>query len=135
MEGERGWVLQGVLSRATFRRSPLSGQKCFTVLSLHISNIYAKKKGIAKKLILTLRAIMISQEIDLVAGVCQWYLRGDVVAETNSVSAKDEAFMDSTLPTPPGSHTIAGTRFHSGQLGRRLRISQTTWLLTFLEGA
>ena len=45
MEGEQGFVLQGVLSRATFRRSPVSGQKCFTVLSLHISNIYAKKKG------------------------------------------------------------------------------------------
>ena len=42
--------------------------KYFTVLSLHNSNIYAIKKGIAKKLILTLRAIMISQEVDLVAG-------------------------------------------------------------------
>ena len=29
------------------------GQKVFTVLSLHISNIYAKKKGIAKKIIQT----------------------------------------------------------------------------------
>ena len=38
------------------------------MLSLHISNIYAKKKGIAKKLILTLRAIMISQEVHFVAG-------------------------------------------------------------------
>ena len=27
MEGDSGWVLQGVLSRATFRRQPLSGQK------------------------------------------------------------------------------------------------------------
>ena len=60
--------MQGVLSRASFRRSPVSGQKYFTALSLHISNIYAKKKGIAKKLILTFRAIMISQEVDLVAG-------------------------------------------------------------------
>ena len=59
---------QGVLSRASFRRSPVSGQKYFAVLSLHISNIYAKKKGIAKKLILTIRAIMISQKVDLVAG-------------------------------------------------------------------
>ena len=32
-----------------------------TVLSQHISNICDKKKAIAKKLILTLRAIMISQ--------------------------------------------------------------------------
>ena len=68
IEGEQGWVLQGVLSRAIFRRQPVSGQKYFTVLSLHISNIYATKKGIAKKFILTLRAIMISQEVDLVAG-------------------------------------------------------------------
>ena len=55
MEGEQGWVMQGVLSRASFRRSPVSDQKSFTVLSLHISNISAKKKGIAKKLTLTLR--------------------------------------------------------------------------------
>ena len=68
VEGEQGWVLQDVLSRASFRRAAVSGQKFFTVISLHISNIYAKKKGIAKKLILTLRAIMISQEVDLVAG-------------------------------------------------------------------
>ena len=67
MEGEQGWVMQSVLSRASFRRSPVSGQKYFTVLFLHINN-YAKKKGITKKLILTLRAIMISQEVDLVAG-------------------------------------------------------------------
>ena len=59
----------------------------YTVLILHISNIYGKKKGIAKKLILTLRAIMIPQEVDLVAGD----FNGTI----------DEAFTDSTLPTPP----------------------------------
>ena len=69
MEGDQGWVMQGVLSGASFRRPPLSGQKTFTVLSLHMSNIYAKKKRcIARKLILTIRAIMIGQQIDLVAG-------------------------------------------------------------------
>ena len=60
--------MQGVLSRASFRRPPLSGQETFTVLSLGISNIHAKNKGIAKKLILTLRAIMIGEQIDVVAG-------------------------------------------------------------------
>ena len=50
------------------RKSLVYVQKYFTVLSSHISNIYAKKKGIAKKLILTLLPIMISQEVDLVAG-------------------------------------------------------------------
>ena len=101
VEGEQGWVLQGVLSRAIFRRPPVSGQKYFTVLSLHISNIYAKKKGIAKKLILTLRAVMISQEVDLVAGDFNgtaWRYRGK-----DNLSCIDEAFMDSILPTPPGS--------------------------------
>ena len=62
MEGEQGWVMQGVLSRASFRRPPLGGQETFTVLSLHISHIYAKKRGIA------IRANMISQQIDMVAG-------------------------------------------------------------------
>ena len=62
LEGERGWFMQGVLSRASFRRSPVSGQKSCTVLSLHFSKVYAKK------LILTLRGTMISQEDDMVAG-------------------------------------------------------------------
>ena len=69
MEGEQGWVLQGVLSRAIFRRPPVSGQKYCTVLSMHISSFFAKEKGIAKNLILSLRAIMISQEVDFVAGI------------------------------------------------------------------
>ena len=30
MEGEQGWVMQGVLCRASFRRPPLSGQETFT---------------------------------------------------------------------------------------------------------
>ena len=45
-----------------------SGQKTFTVLSPHVSNIYAKKRCIAKKLILTTRAILIGQRIDMIAG-------------------------------------------------------------------
>ena len=49
MEGDQGWVLQGVVSRASFRRPPLSGQKTCTVLSLHISNIYVQKTVCCKK--------------------------------------------------------------------------------------
>ena len=100
MEGDQGWVMQGVLSRASFRRSPVSGQKSFAVLSLHFSNVYARKKGIAKKLILTIRAIMISQQIDLVAGDFSgtaWRCRS-----RNNLSTIDEAFTDCALPTPPG---------------------------------
>ena len=104
--GEQGWVLQGVLSRASFRRAPVRGQKYFTVLSLHMSNIYVKKKGIAKKLILTLRAIMISHEVDLVAGDFNgtaWLCRSK-----DNLSNIDEAFLDSILPTPPGPTPLWG---------------------------
>ena len=51
-----------------FCRAAASGQKVFTVLSVHINNVFAKKRGIAKKIIQTVRALMISQNIDLVAG-------------------------------------------------------------------
>ena len=100
MEGKQGWVMQGVLSRASFRRSAVSGQRYFTVLSLQISNIYAEKKGIAKKLVLTLRAIMISQEVDLFAGdfngtACR-------CRSKNNLSIFDEAFTDCALPSPQG---------------------------------
>ena len=102
MEGDQGWVMQGVLSRASFRRPPTSGQVTFTVLSLHISNIYAKKKGIAKKLILILRPIMISQEVDLVDGTA-WRCRS-----RDNLSTIDEAFSDCALPTPPGPTPLWG---------------------------
>ena len=48
VEGVQGWVMQGVLARASFRRPPLSGQKTFTVLCLHKGNVFAKKRGIAQ---------------------------------------------------------------------------------------
>ena len=57
---------QGVQSRASFRRQPLSGQKTFTVLSLHINNIYDRKRGIGKKLIRTIRAVMLDEQ----GGLC-----------------------------------------------------------------
>ena len=106
VEGEQGWVLQGVLSRASFRRAAVSGPKFFTVLSLHINYIYAKKKGIAKKLILTLRAIMISQEVDLVAGDFNgtaWRCRS-----RDNLSTKDEAISDCALSSPPGPTPLWG---------------------------
>ena len=73
---------------ASFRRQPLSGQKTFTVLSLHIS----------KKLILT-RAVMLDEKVDLVAGDfngAAW--RCD---NRNTISTIEEAFADCALPMPP----------------------------------
>ena len=106
MEGDQGWVMHGVLSRASFRRPPVSGQVTFTVLSLRISNIYAEKRGIAKKLILTISAIMIGQQIDVVAGDFNgtaWRC-----SNRDNISTIDEAFADCALPTPPGPTPLWG---------------------------
>ena len=99
MEGGQGWVMQGVLSRASFCRPPLSCQKTFTVLSLHITNIYAKKRGIGEKLILTIRAVMLGEHVDLVAGNfngAAWRCNN-----RNNISTIEEAFADCALSTPP----------------------------------
>ena len=92
-------VLQGVLSRASFRRAPASGQKVFTAPPLHINNVFAKKRGVAKKIIQTVRALMISQSIDSVAGDfngAAWRCRC-----RDNLSSIDEAFAGCALPTPP----------------------------------
>ena len=90
--------MPGVLSRATFRRPPLSGQETFTVLSPHISHINAKKRGIAKKVILTIRAITISQQIDVVAGDFNGTAWRCI--NRNNISTIEEAFADCALPAP-----------------------------------
>ena len=118
VEGDSGWVLRGVLSRASFRRQPPSGQESFTVMSLHINNTYAKKRGIGKKLILTIRAMMLDEKVDLVAGDfngAAW--RRD---NSNSISIIEEAFAGCALPTPPGSTPLwgPGDIIHSSRSSR-----------------
>ena len=131
VEGEHGWVLQGVVSRASFRRAASGGQTAFTVSSLHINNFFAKKRGIAKKIIWAVRALKISQNIDLVAGDfggAAWRCR-----RRDNISTLDEVFSGCALPTPPGPHTIVGTRIHPGQLGGCLWFSEATWFSEILE--
>ena len=92
-----------------FARQPLNDQKAFTALSLHINNVYAKKRGIGKKFILTIRAVMLSENVDLVAGG----LNGAAWRRDNSNNFRiiEEAFADCALPMPPGP--IVGTRIDS----------------------
>ena len=67
-EGESGWVMQGVVLKARFRRQPRNDQQSFTVMSMHINNNFAKKRGTGKKFLLTIRAIMQDEHVNLVAG-------------------------------------------------------------------
>ena len=59
-------------------------------------------------------------------------LRGGIAVKDN-LTTIDEAFCGQYLAYATGPHTIVGTWIHYGQLGRRLRISQTTWLSAILE--
>ena len=43
-EGESGRVIQGVVSKAAFRRQPRNGLQTFTVMSLHINNNFATEQ-------------------------------------------------------------------------------------------
>ena len=108
-EGESGWVLQGVISRASFRRQPLGGKSFFTLKSLHINNNYAKKRGIGKKLLLTIRAVMLEEHVDLVAGdfnAAAWRRQ----TSNSNLSIIEEAFADSDLPMPHGTTPLVSPR-------------------------
>ena len=81
--------------RATFRRAAASGEKFFTVLSVHISNIFAEE-----------RSLMISQEVDLVAGDFNGTARR--CRSRDNISTIDEVFSDCALLTPPGPPPLWG---------------------------
>ena len=46
---------------------PCNGKSFFTMMSSHINNQFPKKRGIGKKLLLTVRTVMLEQHVDLVA--------------------------------------------------------------------
>ena len=96
-------VMQGVVSKAAFRRHPSNGQQTFTVMSLHINNNFAKKRGVGKKLLLAIRAIMQDEHVNLVAGdfngAAGRQTSGNNLHPTGTL---EEAFADTDFPMPPG---------------------------------
>ena len=50
-EGQSGWGLQAVISRASFRRLPRNGKSFFTMILLRINNQFAKKRGIREEVV------------------------------------------------------------------------------------
>ena len=107
--------MQGVISNASFRLQPRGGKSSFTVMSMHINNNYAKKRGIGKKLPFTIRAVMLDEHKDLVVGDfngAAWRRQ----TNNGNLSIIEEAFADSDLPMPPGptplwgSGTVPGTQ-------------------------
>ena len=78
-------------------------------MSLHINNTNARKRGIAKNLLLAVRTVMYQQQVDLVAGDfngAAW--RRQSGSDARSISSIEEAFVNSSLPLPPGPTPLWG---------------------------
>ena len=111
---------RSAISRASFRRLPRNGKSFFTTVSLHINNQFAKKRGIGKKLLLTIRAVMLEEHVDLVVGDfngAAW--RRPCGSDRKLTSIIEEAFADATcLPT------LVGARCSARRMGCCMRIYQ-----------
>ena len=122
MEGDSGWVFQGVLSHVSFRRRPLNGQKlihsCVVAHQVH----YAKERGIGKKLILTIRAVMLDEKVDLVAG--DFNSPAWRSSNRNNISTIEEAFADCALQGASRPHTVMGSWSSSRWVGGRWWVPQ-----------
>ena len=130
VEGEQGRVLQGVLSRASFRRAAVSGQKFFTVLSLHISNIWRQEERHRQE---AHPASSCHYDFSRSWPGSRWF-------QWNSLGMsqpwQSQYYWWSLCWLPCLRHRAphrCGTRIHPEQLGRRLWISQLTRIAAFLE--
>ena len=83
---------------------PRNGKPHFTMMSLHLNNSYAKKRGIAKIVLVVVRTAM--QQVDMVAGDFKgaaWRRkRGE---GQQCVSTIEEAFADTNLLVPLRPYT------------------------------
>ena len=76
-------------------------------MSLHINNNYTKKRGIGKKLLLAIRAVMLEEHVDVVPGDfngAAWRR----ATSANTLSIIEEAFADCDLPMAPGPRPLWG---------------------------
>ena len=92
--------------RATFKRQAAKGQKNFTVLCTYATSL--QRSGIAKKLILAIRTIMTSHQVDPVAGDFNGTAWRSTSKGNSSRSTIEEAFSDCNLPTPTGPIPLWG---------------------------
>ena len=110
MEGQSGWVLQDVISRGI----PRYGKPYFAMMSLHINNQYAKKRGIGKNLLLAVRTVVLQEKIDMVAGNFNGAARRRQSGnEQRHNSTTEEALCQHELTDSARPHTSVGTRWCS----------------------
>ena len=81
------------------------GESYLTTMSLHINHQHGQKRGIGKKLLQAVRTRMLPEHGDLVAGDANGAaFRRQSGNEQRYDSTIDEAFSNTSLPTPPGPH-------------------------------
>ena len=88
---------QAVISRASFRRIPRNGKSYSTMMSLHFNNQVAKKRGIGKNLLLTVRTVMFQEQVDMVARDCNgapWQRQSG--SDHRPISIIEEAFANTS---------------------------------------
>ena len=96
-EGQSGWVLQ------TSEGYRANGKSYFTMMSLHTNNHFAEKRGIDKNLLITVRTVMLQEQVYVVAGDfngAAW--RRQPGGDHRPISIIEEAFANTSLPIPPG---------------------------------
>ena len=77
-------------------------QVVLTMMSPHINNLFAKKRGIGKNLLLTVRTLMCREQLDMVTGDfngAAW--RRQSGSDPRPISTIEEAFANTSLPIPP----------------------------------
>ena len=124
-ESQSGWVLQAVISRASFWRIPRNANSDFTLMSLHINNKYSKKRGIVKNLSLAVRTVM---HHDMVAGDfsgAAWRRRSG--NEPRRDRTTEEGFVNTNLPIPHVPAAWWRTMWGSRRMVRYVRFHQATW--------
>ena len=78
-------------------------------MSLHINNHFAKKRGIGKNLLVTVRTVMLQEQVYMVAGDGAAGRRQSG-SDPRPISIIEEAFVNTNPPIPPGPFTVVETR-------------------------
>ena len=79
------------------------------MMSLHIHNRYAKKRGIGKNVLLTVRTVMPQEQVNMVAGDfngAAW--RRQSGSDPRPISIIEEAITKTCLPILPGTTPLLG---------------------------
>ena len=98
------------------------------MMSLHINNHFDMKRSIGKKLLFTVRTVMLQEHVDMVVGDfnCDaWRLQSG--SDPRPISIIEEVFANTSLPVPPGATPLWRPGGLPGEMVGCVRVLRTTW--------